>query len=60
MCRRQVRVFGQKSQGLAMLKGKKETVVQPALVSPKCLVPPLLVRLPGKERGEHISLLGVL
>ena len=55
MCRRQVRVFDQKSQGLVMLKRKKGTVGQPALVSPKCLVPPFLVRLPGKEqRGTHL------
>lgn len=38
-----------------MLKGKKGTAGQPALVSPKCLVPPFLVRLPGKEqRRTHL------
>jgi hypothetical protein len=32
-----------------MLKGKKGTPVQRALVRPRCMVPPFLVGLPGKE-----------
>lgn len=52
--RNQVRVFDQKSQRWTMLKGKKGIPVRPAVVSPKCLVPPFLVRLPRKQRGAHL------